>query len=197
MQKYILVLLSFLSSVALLRAQYTTCSVVVEDEQSDNYRVDVKKELFFTHTSEQLRPFFKDRDYLRCEGYLTYISGGYYFFNLNFTVATPNANEEFGGIQQGAALYIELMNGNSIRLVARDASFGQYDEEQQVYKYSAQYPLSAAHVKRLGMGEVDKVRVIWTQGYENYEVYYLDFFINQFNCLAEGIAKNERKDGKK
>lgn len=185
MQKYILILLCCMGSIPILRAQYTTCSVVVEDVESDNYRIDVKKEQFFTHTSEQLRPFFKTSNYLTCEGYLTYISGGYYFLNLSFNIASPNAAAEFGGIIEGAALYIELMSGNTVRLVAREDGFGAYNEAEEVYVYNVQYPLSASNIKRLQKGEVDKVKMIWGRGYENYEVYYLDFFINQFKCLME------------
>lgn len=180
-----LILLSALLSFTVSSGQYTTCAVVVEDSASDNYRVDVEKELLFTYTSEQLRPFLKAKDYLSCDAYLTYISGGYYFLNLSFAIASPNAELEFGGIQQGASLDIELINDKTVRLIAREPSKGEYNTDSQLYVYKVQYPLSSNDVKRLKTAEIDELRIVWKQGYENYEIYYLDFFRNQFDCLSQ------------
>ena len=31
--------------------------------------------------------------------------------------------------------------------------------------------------------ELDKMRVVWRTGYEDYQIYHVDFLINQINCL--------------
>jgi len=52
--------------------------------------------------------------------------------------------------------------------------------------YNTSYPLNKSQIKRLRDAEIDKVRMIWATGYEDYEVYQVDFFRDLFRCLEEG-----------
>ena len=49
--------------------------------------------------------------------------------------------------------------------------------------YKPQYLIGSNQAKELSKGEVDRIRLVWSSGYEDYEIYELDFFINQFRCL--------------
>jgi len=40
-------------------------------------------------------------------------------------------------------------------------------------------------VKDLMEGEIDKIRVVWEQGYDTYDVYEMDFLRNHLKCLVK------------
>jgi len=161
------------------------CKFIYEgkDELTGQTRRDVEPQIFFTYTREELRRFLKNREYLTCYGNLTGITGGYRFLNLEFQIAAPNARVAFGSLPQNSLLEISLLNGETVRLLNKKADNGYYDNARQVYVYRGQYPISARQEKLLEEGEVDRVRVVWSEGFDDYEVYEVDFFRQQFACL--------------
>mgnify|MGYP006267629319 CR=1 FL=1 len=162
-----------------------TCSYAFDgvDEASGQRRRDMPKRLLFTHTDDRLRLFMKEKDYLRCEGYLTSIAGGYRFLTLEFTFAYPNAKEAYGFIEKGSILTIKLLNGDFVNLKSGTMDQGSYDIDSQVLTYRVMYPIDQSLLTFLRKSEVDAIRVFWSSGYEEYEVYELDFFMEQIACL--------------
>jgi hypothetical protein len=161
------------------------CKIAFEgkDEYSGMWRKDIQQQLLFTHTDERLRLYLKEKEYLRCEGFITSLGGGYRFLSLQFTFAYPNAREAYGFIEKGSILTIHLLNGDYVKLQAGKMDRGRYDTEQELLTYQVHYPIDRTQINLLKNSEVDKIRVFWSSGYEEYEVYQLDFFINQINCL--------------
>jgi hypothetical protein len=51
--------------------------------------------------------------------------------------------------------------------------------------YRTYFSMDKGELKKLQKSEVIKVRMLWSIGYEDYEVNELDFFINQLNCLEQ------------
>lgn len=153
------------------------------DRFTGKLRRDLQPVLLFTHTPKDLRPFLRDREYITCKGYLADLSDGLLFLSLEFSIASNNAPAAFGGIPNGSILSILLMNKESIRLFNSKSDAGYYDSAQGVYIYRSQFQISGIQEKVLQAGEVDQLRVIWATGYEDYEVFELDFFRNQVNCL--------------
>ena len=152
------------------------------DEATGQLRKDLQKQFLFTHTDERLRPFLKDKPYLRCEGYFSAV-GGYRFLTLEFTFAYPNAREAYGFIEKGSVLTIKLLNGDFVNLRSGTMDQGRYDIDRDLLTYRVYYPVSRGQMNLLRQTEVDAIRVFWSSGYEEYEVYQLDFFINQIGCI--------------
>ena len=153
-----------------------------KEAKTGQWRRDLQKELLFSHTDERLRPFLKDKEYLRCESYFTSVSG-FRFLNLMFTFAYPNAREAYGFIEEGSVLSIRLLNGDFINLFSREMGEGKYDTKKEILTYQVLYPIDQSQINLLKQSEVDVIRVYWSSGYEEYEVYHLDFFKNQIDCI--------------
>jgi len=153
------------------------------DEFSGKKRKDVKKQLFFTYTNEELRSIFRDKDYITCTGYLSSLSGGLKFLTLNITIASKTAQREYGILEKGGQINIKLLDGENVKLVNTKTSMGTENPLDDSVSYRAQYLVSSGDEKKLKRSEVDKVRIIWSSGYEDYEIYELDFFMDQFKCL--------------
>jgi len=110
------------------------------------------------------------------------ISGGLNYLTLEFTINSRTAGREFGGIPQGALLNILLLNGETIVLRNKKTDNGSYNPAAEKMSYRAVYSIDGGIMNDLKKNEVDKVRVFWRTGYEDYEVYELDFFRDQIEC---------------
>ncbi len=160
------------------------CDVAYEgtDEATKQWRRDMQQELLFTHTDERLRVYLKDKEYLRCEGFLTSMAG-FRFLSLQFTFAYPNAREAYGFIEKNSVLIIKLLNGDFITLNAGRMDQGSYDTEKEVLTYRVHYPMDRSQLGILRNSELDAMIMFWSSGYEEYDVFNLDFFISQLSCL--------------
>ncbi|MCB0664762.1 MAG: hypothetical protein KDC80_03020 [Saprospiraceae bacterium] len=153
------------------------------DEFTNNLKKEMKEELFFSYTDERLKPFLKDIDYVTCKGYLTSISGGFRYLTLIFTIASKNAAREYGYVKTGSLLNLKLLDGETVSLFTQSENQGILDANSGFTTYKVRYPIDYQKEKSLLKSGVDKVRVVWSSGYEDYEVYNIDFFINQLTCL--------------
>jgi hypothetical protein len=152
------------------------------DEFTGKKRRDVAAQPFFSYTPPALRPYFRGKDLLTCEGALS-LTQGFYFLNLMLELKGKNADKSYGLIEKGTVLSIRFLDGESIHLVNNQTDPGVYQAITDCYLYRAQYPLDASVIKKMKTWEVDKVRLFWSSGFEDYEVYELDFFKHQLRCL--------------
>lgn len=169
----------------LLHPPASGCEMAFEgrEERTGQWRRDVRQQKIFTHTDERLRAYLKDKEYLRCDGFMTTVEG-YRYLTLKFTFAYPNAREAYGFIEKGSILTLKLINGDFVNLQAGKMDRGSYDTKRELLTYEVNYPLDRAQIITLKNSEIDAVRVFWSSGYEEYPVYQLDFFIQQIQCLG-------------
>lgn len=160
------------------------CTVVFEgvDEQSGKYSRWLGRQLLFTHTDDKLRPYLKDKAYLRCEGFM-YSQGGYRYVTLEFTFAYPNAREAYGLIEENSVLTIRMLDGAFVNLRAGRMDHGSYDTQTELLTYRVYYPIDRGQFATLKTGDLDYIRVFWSSGYEEYEIFQTDFFRRQLECL--------------
>ncbi|MEO1627375.1 MAG: hypothetical protein AAFV25_19645, partial [Bacteroidota bacterium] len=161
------------------------CALVNEgmDEFTGRRRKELGARKLFAHTRDALRPYLKDRDYITCMGSLTAVSGAGTFLNLEFVIASELAQREFGVLDKGSSVIIKFISGNTVRLTNTKTDIGLQDKVNKQVTYKGQYTISGSQEKLLRKEEVDRVRVVWGTGYEDYEVYELDFFSDQLKCL--------------
>jgi len=155
------------------------------DEFTGKRRRDLVKRPFFNHTSDRLKPYFRERDHINGEGFISSSSGGVKYLNLQVTILSEQAQREFGVLEKSSILSLKLLNGDAIKLHNTKTSSGTVSKRNKTTTYRGQYMISNDQQKRIKKSEVDKVRVVWSTGYEDYDVYELDFFIDQFRCLEE------------
>ena len=152
------------------------------DESSGRWKKEMRKELLFTFTHEHLRLFLKDKEYLRCEGYMG-SSGGFRSLVLEFTFVYPNARELYGFIEKGSTLMLRLLSGQQINLTSGSMAKVSYDTRREELTYRVEYLIDQSVLGALSSSELDAIRVFWSSGFEEYPVYALDFIMKQLACL--------------
>ncbi len=162
-----------------------TCEFTFDgiDAFTNQPRRELQPELFFSHTDSRIKPYLKEREYMTCHGYLTSIAGGFRYLTLTFRIASRTAQREYGGIRNGGLLNLLLLDGSTISLFSQGGSQLKVDPETNDIIYRARYPIDYQKEKLILRSEIDQVRVVWATGYEDYEVYNIDFFMNQLVCL--------------
>ena len=142
-------------------------------------------ETLFTYTDENLRPYLKGREYLRCLAWVSVdpLNPARRFLVLKYTFANPNARTSYGAIDKNSSLSLHLLNGRVLSLQAAEAAVGRIDHGRAELNYEAAYELPRGAINDLRGSALDFVRVFWSSGYEEYEIYRVDVIDRLLECL--------------
>lgn len=145
-------------------------------------RIELEPGLLFTHTDPDLRPFFKNKELITCYGKLSK-ADAYVYLTIDFQIASSHSQSNFGALEKGSLLRLKLLNGEYVSLYNIRSDRGRIDAYSGHTVFTGQYALGRDEIKMLQSNELDKVRILWSTGYEDYDVYKVDFFIDRLNCL--------------
>ena len=152
------------------------------DEFTQKMRIALEPELFFTFTTEELKPYLGDLSLITCVGQLK-SSGGSTVLELNFIIRSQFANKEFSSIPRGSQLTLLGINGERVMLRNQQAASGEFDAINKYYTFKGIYPLTGRQVRSLSKMYLDEVRVMWGTGFEDYKIYDADYLKRQLKCL--------------
>lgn len=152
------------------------------DSATGMIRKALKPGVLFTHTDPDLKPFFRGKDLITCLGRVSK-SGSYVQLTIEFQIASSHSQNNFGSLEEGSLLRFKLMNDEYITLFNLKTNMGHIDPYTGYTIFSGQYALGKQEINKLSTVELDKMRVLWSTGFEDYDVYHVDFLINQLNCV--------------
>ena len=160
------------------------CTAVQHDMTRDNKTsvLVLKSEEILTYTDPDLRQYFRDNELLTCTAQVSQIDDNVYF-TVKFSIASPNAQKNFGRLDKGSLLRLLLLDGSLINLYNLQEDTGKIDPYSGNTVFIGRYLLQKEAQRDLNKVELDKMRVVWATGYEDYDVHVIDFFTNQLSCL--------------
>jgi len=168
-----------------LASSSSLCQYAYEglDAKGLDWRRDGEKELLFTFTDERLRLFFPDKEYLRCEAFLSSVGKREKQLTIEFRFAYPNAREAYGVIEKNSLITLKLFDGQTIELKAGELDLGKYETDKDILIYRMIYKMDNQQINLLRKQELEEIRMYWSAGFEIYPVYNIDFFSRQLKCL--------------
>jgi hypothetical protein len=168
-----------------IEAAVPKCAIAFKgkDSFSGKKRVDLEPSPLFSFTTEKMRRYFEDGDMIQCDAYMSAVAGGYKFLCVELTVASETAQKSYGSIEKQGLLSLKLVDGTTVNMYNNKTDNGSLDPLKKTVLYKAQYLIPNEHIKTLSKMDIDKVRLVWSTGYEDYTIYESDFLINQLNCL--------------
>ncbi len=152
------------------------------DQSTKTRKLELFPSLVFTYTDPDLRPYFKDKDLITAYSRLSKI-GPYIYLTIDFHIASSHSQNNFGSLQNGSLLRLKLFDGEFVTLYALKTDKGRIDPYSGHTIFSGQYALGKNEIKKILHSPLDKIRVLWATGYEDYDVYHVDKIIEQLNCL--------------
>lgn len=138
---------------------------------------------FFAYTPDEYRKFIKEDDFIRCEGFLSQSSEGGMALNINLYVASREAKQKFGAIKANSAMILRTMEGKEYFLMTYPGAEPQVTDNVTYYQCS--FAINKSDLKNLQKAEIDQVKISFQKGFQSYDVFYLDFLMDQFPCFEE------------
>ncbi|MEO0790020.1 MAG: hypothetical protein AAFY36_15235 [Bacteroidota bacterium] len=161
-----------------------TCNLAYEgiDEDSGDYVRLTRSERFFSHTDPSLRPYLEGREYLECHAHIYQIRG-FHYLQLEIVFANPNAITTYGFLPEESVLSLHLLNGSYVSLRAAQAANGSWDAAKGLLSYQVSFPIDRALVNQLRQSELDFVRLYWSSGFEEYDIYQVSLIQEMLACV--------------
>ncbi len=137
---------------------------------------------FFTYTSFQSKPYFKDKELMNTRATLVQ-AGKKVYLKLQIVIISRDAAKNYGYIPRNSLMKIYFINGSNISLFADKET--RYDIENYTGNaiYTILYPVQSDDLDTLKKVAVDKSGIAWSSGFEMYDVYEVDALIRLFRCL--------------
>lgn len=159
-------------------------AVKTRDEFSGEiYRRTEAVELF-RHAPPALKNFLQGKPNVLCEAALASAGAGT-TLHLTFTINDPSPRKAFGKLEKGSLATLWFMDGSTFFLDNALTSEGTLNPENQSFVFQGQYPVTPDVLKKLRRMELDKIRIAWSSGYEDYDVQYVRLLMEQAKCLSE------------
>ncbi len=159
---------------------------VIASTTRDEFSGEISKEMtrseWFRYTNPALKNYLQGKTHVICEAALA-ITGQNAALLLTFTIQDANARKAFGRLEQNSVAIIKFMDGSSFTLQNAVPDDGVYNPETEIMTYRSQYPLNQEVMKKIRRNELDKIRIAWSKGYEDYEIQQVDLLIRQAACL--------------
>lgn len=156
------------------------------DKLTGKRKRGTKGRQLFSFVDKEYESAMKGKGYLIGEGFISEMSNGKEtLLVLDYTVKSTTGRDEYGGLNKGGELVIVLIDGSSVTLENAIANNGTINVGKSTTTFRGYYPLSKSNIKMLMASEVTSIKVVWFGGFEDYEVYEMDFFKDKLSCLKE------------
>jgi hypothetical protein len=163
------------------------CSLAVNsrDEFSGETYRETQREELFRYTNEVMKKILPPaQPHITCEAALS-AGGATSGLHLTFQIRDANARKAFGGLTKNSIAVLKFIDGTTLTVNNLRNDDGALDASGQVFIYRAHYALDPSILKKIRKNELDKIRVAWSTGYEDYEVQGIDVLMRLGKCLGE------------
>ena len=162
-----------------------SCKIAFDgiDEFSGKRRKETETLPLFQFTDETMKKYYEGEDFMSCEANISALESGYKYITFIFTFASDNVEASYGWLEKDNQLIIKFLDGKILTLYNTRTDRGTVDNVNRKTTYKAICTIGSGEEKALLKGEVDALRVLWSTGTEDYEIFDVDFFANQLKCI--------------
>jgi hypothetical protein len=185
MKKTTIILATILSSFSYGQTE-SNCSYRVNevDEFTGSSKLITTTSLYVEHTDSTLLKYYKNKkhSYFELQTYCGKINDLRALY-MSIRIDSKDAYKYFGSISTGAKCIFKFEDGETLTI-----NFPKYETGDMNYNggyttYSPYLVITDEDYETLRTKKVDKLRIYWSKGYEDYTVDFPEVLINQFNCI--------------
>ncbi|MCS6930113.1 MAG: hypothetical protein NZM43_11560 [Saprospiraceae bacterium] len=165
-------------------ARGCTLTTDMRDEFSGELRREVQREELFRYTMPSLRPYLQGQEHIICHASVSQ-NGKIYLLNLVFTIHDANAKRTFGSLPKNSVAIWKFLDGETLTLANLRSDEGRVGDDRITHVFVGQYVLDPPAIKKMQKSLLDKVRIAWATGYEDYEIHQVDLIARQIGCLLK------------
>lgn len=153
---------------------------------SGSDRISTEAREWFVFTPPLLAHKHPKSGFLQCQASILF-DGNQYYLQLQIKINSTKASKEYGWIDKGSPLFLLTMLEKTVELEATEESIGQLDSGSNATRYSVLYTLSPGNLSILESEGINKLRIVWSSGYEDYDIYKVKFLQKQIRCIMSNI----------
>lgn len=165
-----------------------TPACVIASSSRDEFSGEISKEMsraeLFRFTNPALRTYLQGKTHVICEAALS-STGPNNHLILTFTINDPNARKAFGRLDKNSIATLKFMDESIFTLQNTVPDDGVFNPETGATIFRAQYPVNPELFKKMRRVALDKLRIAWSNGYDDYEVQQVDLLMRQVECLLK------------
>ena len=136
----------------------------------------------FRITPDSEKKYYKKKDYLTITSKVAHVGGSDVIY-FSAKILSEKAYKYYGSLRSGGEVMLRLKNGEMITLKFLTTDYGEANYDYNYTTYSNYCYVDSDQLESLKSSEVDKVRIYWSEGYENYDCSNNSIYINQLPCL--------------
>ncbi len=153
-----------------------------ENPQGDGRLIQYAKTPFFNYTPTTIKPYYREKDYMRAKVSIENIDGDYYLV-LNLEFESKDIKKSYGGVRKGEKLYINFIDQSRIYLTSFIDAIPYVEELTGYTKYELVYEIDKESRQQLERNYLDKIGIMYSSGFEEYVIYNVDEISNQLKCI--------------
>ncbi len=166
--------------------QPPTPPCVIATSSRDEFSGEISRETaraeLFRFTNPALKTYLQGKTHVVCDAALA-STGTKATLLLTFKINDPNARKAFGGLEKNSVASLKFLDGSTFELQNAVADDGVFNAENDASIFRAQYPLNPEALKKIRRTGLDKLRILWSKGYDDYDVQQVDLLMQQVECL--------------
>lgn len=154
------------------------------DEFTGTSKLVLESEMLISHTDSTLLKYYKSKknQYVECSIYGAKINDLFVLYT-NWRIDTKSAYKYFGSIQKEAKLIFKFTDGSTLIINYSNYDIGDTNYDGDYTTYSSYCILKKEQLEELSIKQIEKVRMYWSNGYEDYSVINPTLLNTQMNCL--------------
>lgn len=158
------------------------CNLMKDEMNGKSRVIQTENALLFDYTPEKLKTYFKTNNLLKTNASIRK-EGKDFFLHLQISIMSKDAAKNYGFIAEGSLMKIFLVNGRNIALHSGVKSSTRIENYTGNTIYDVFYPINKDALNNLIKFPLDTLGIMWSSGFEKYEIYQVDILMNQLNCL--------------
>lgn len=159
------------------------------EKEIANFVIRTRTENLTFYLPAEMRIHRRGRPMLSIDSHIEVRHGGK-FLVLDIYLKIPSARRSMGGVRMNTPIRIEMIDGQVLNLRALNEDSGTYYQELNEVHFRAVAPLSRMHYEILAETEIDKLRMRWDSGHQDYEIFDIRILMHQLKCIDQYISKN-------
>lgn len=156
------------------------------DYRINEYRIETEYSELFSFTHSKLKPFFKTGHFMECFSSIASLGETNYLY-LKIFFNSSQADKSYGTITKGENLRVKLINGEKLFLESLSESVANKKAKDNKIIYDGIFSISSNELEDLKKNEIDKIGIMWSYGFEEYDISNIELIKNQSECLSQNL----------
>lgn len=135
-----------------------------------------------SRTPDGLKKYYPSDDYLKIKVSVARFDSSYVIY-FNATIKTENAYKYYGSLREGSKIIFKHDSTHFTTCNISKTDVGDTDYKTERTDYATYIKLDKEQLKSLREMPVAKIRLYWSNGYEDYEVKHPQCLVNLLKCI--------------